>query len=184
MDVTALISWLAEDHPAAALLTTVPSAAAPASILYANPAFEALTGHRRQDVLGQSPRLLQGPHTDARAARSLSAAARAGRSGRAVLINYRHDGSEYLCEVALRPVLGADGAVTHMLGLAREVRRRRGRPAGEGMRFLPVPESLALAAFAWPRAGLTVLDQTAVGAVQGTSRRCTTTAASVARTTA
>jgi len=184
VDVPAMIAWLAEDHPAAVLLTTVPRAATPASILYANPAFEALTGHRREEVLGQSPRLLQGPHTDARAARSLSTAARAGRAGRSVLINYRHDGSEYLCEVALRPVLGADGEVTHMLGLAREVRRRRGRPAGEGMRFLPVPQSLTLAAFAWPRAGLTVPDHAVAGSAQGTSRRCTTTAPSVTRTTA
>jgi len=197
VDLTGLISWLAEDHPASAILTTVPTNTERAAILYANPAFEALTGHRRQDVLGQSPRLLQGPHTDARAARLLAAAARSRRSGRAVLINYRRDGSEYLCEVALRPVGGADGVVTHMLGLAREVRRRRGRPAGEGMRFLPVPEGLTLAAFTWPRAGLAVLDPVAADnpegsaphgtfewASHGTSRICTTRADSSARMTA
>jgi len=197
VDLTALISWLAEDHPASVILTTVPTRTERPAILYANPAFEALTGHRRQDVLGQSPRLLQGPHTDARGARLLATAARSRRSGRAVLINYRRDGSEYLCEVALRPVGGADGVVTHMLGLAREVRRRRGRPAGEGMRFLPVPEGLTLAAFAWSRAGLAVLDHVAAdtpqGAApeaapecpsQGTSRICTTRADSLARMTA
>jgi PAS domain S-box-containing protein len=154
VDVTGLIAWLAEGHPAAILLTTAPEGSARPAILYANPAFEALTGHRREDVLGLSPRLLQGPHTDSRGARLLAAAARKRRSSRAVLINYRRDGSEYLCEIALHPVIGAGGEIGHMLGLAREVRRRRGRPAREGRRFLPVPVDLALAPFAWPGTGL------------------------------
>lgn len=183
MDIPGLIAWLAEDHPAAALLTTAPTAEQPARIQYANAAFEALSGYARHDVLGHSPRMLQGPRTDARAARLLAAAARAGRPARAVLLNYRRDGGEYLCEVSLQPV-GIEGQdCTHLLGLAREVRRRRGRPAGEGLRFLPVGERLGLAAFARPV--LTILPgyQAPAGA-HGASRGNTIRPLAPARTTA
>ena len=35
-------------------------------IVYANPAFQAMTGYAQEELLGRSPRLLQGPRPAAR----------------------------------------------------------------------------------------------------------------------
>ena len=48
-------------------------------ITYCNPAFCRMTGYTEQELLGRSPRLLQGPHT---APRSCSACANACAAGR------------------------------------------------------------------------------------------------------
>ena len=48
------------------LITTAELDAPGPSIVYVNPAFERITGWSRAEVVGQSPRILQGPKTDHR----------------------------------------------------------------------------------------------------------------------
>src|ERR1700710_1888917 len=48
-----------------AVLVTTPDLDAPGPIIvYANPAFYRMTGYVREEVIGRSPRFLQGPETD------------------------------------------------------------------------------------------------------------------------
>ena len=62
-------------------------------IVYANPAFTKITGYPLDDVLGRTPRLLQGPKTE----RSVLDALRATLVGRPGVpgetTNYRNDGT-------------------------------------------------------------------------------------------
>ena len=46
------------------LVTTTDLEAPGPFIVYVNPAFERMTGWQREDILGQSPRFLQGPQTE------------------------------------------------------------------------------------------------------------------------
>src|SRR5690606_3474076 len=49
-------------------------------IIYVNPAFERMTGYDAREVIGQSPRLLQGPRTDRTVLDSLRKALAEGRT--------------------------------------------------------------------------------------------------------
>ncbi|MFN8559725.1 MAG: PAS domain-containing protein [Dehalococcoidia bacterium] len=51
-------------------------------IIYANPAFEQITGYAAAEVIGRNCRLLQGPDTDPEVVASLRAAVAAGRACR------------------------------------------------------------------------------------------------------
>jgi PAS domain S-box-containing protein len=68
-------------------------------ILFANTAFTGMTGYSLAELVGCSPRLLQGSATDRRAARRFTTALRKGRSATMRIVNYRKCGEPYLCEV-------------------------------------------------------------------------------------
>jgi diguanylate cyclase (GGDEF)-like protein/PAS domain S-box-containing protein len=90
-------------------------------LVYVNEGFERLTGYRAEDILGRDCRFLQGPGTDPAAVRRLSDAVRSRRGGRARLINYRADGTEWWNDIALSPVRDAAGDVTHIIGVQTDV---------------------------------------------------------------
>ena len=61
------------------------------NIIYANAAFRRLTGYAASEVIGQTPRILQGPATDPDVISRLVAALRAGVKFEGRAINYRKD---------------------------------------------------------------------------------------------
>ena len=67
-----------------------------AKIIYANKAFKTLTGYDPSEVIGKTPRILQGPATDRQViARLAEALKNEGRfEGKA--INYRKDGTPFI----------------------------------------------------------------------------------------
>ncbi|WP_380169539.1 EAL domain-containing protein [Jannaschia sp. R86511] len=112
-------------------------------VVYVNPALTRLTGYAAEELLGANMRMLQGPATDRDAVAGLSRAVREGREHRAVLRNYRKDGSLWWNELHLSPVLGPDGTAGHYLGYQldvtarldaeRELARQVGRDALTGL---------------------------------------------------
>ncbi|MBX9698905.1 MAG: PAS domain-containing protein [Acetobacteraceae bacterium] len=141
LDAHQLVALLGEAHPAALALTDATPGPAGPVLLWCNRAFERLTGYTRRELIGGTPRLLQGPRTERQQVRRLGLALLAGKPARVVVTNYRRGGEPYLCDIAILP-LGQDpasGRPTHFLAFEREVRRRRGRPAADGSgRFDPV----------------------------------------------
>ncbi|MFJ5487601.1 PAS domain-containing protein [Hansschlegelia beijingensis] len=139
MTIIELIRALAEDSPVAICLTDAQPAAPGPLILYANPAFALLTGRPLAEVIGVSPRFMQGRETR-RPTLDLFAKALAEKQRfHGQITNYRGDGAKYLVEIDCRPLLGPDGEPTHFLAFEREVARRRGRPgSGVAGRFEPV----------------------------------------------
>jgi PAS domain S-box-containing protein len=93
-------------------------------IQYVNPAFTRMTGYTAQEVLGRAPRFLQGPNTDRALLDDLRAALEAGRSFRGEAINYRKDGTEYVVEWLITPVL-QNGLVTHWAAVQHDVTELR-----------------------------------------------------------
>jgi PAS domain S-box-containing protein len=109
------------------------------TILYANPAFAKLAGYSVEEVLGESPRMLQGTATSPFTTRAMGAALRAGQSFHTCVTNYRADGESYLCEIDIRPIVCGRGKIEHFIAFEREVLRRRvkARP-GVNTRFAPL----------------------------------------------
>jgi PAS domain S-box-containing protein len=65
-------------------------------IIYANNAFKKLTGYSPDEVLGKTPRILQGPATDDAVIARLSTALHKGGRFEGRAINYKKDGTPFI----------------------------------------------------------------------------------------
>jgi diguanylate cyclase (GGDEF)-like protein/PAS domain S-box-containing protein len=90
-------------------------------ILFANAAFCRLTGYSAEDLIGQSPRLLQGPLTARPVLDELLKELREGRPFRGTATNYRKDGASFKIEWHVFPIRAADGTVSRYLSIHRDV---------------------------------------------------------------
>ena len=94
-------------------------------ILYVNEAFTAITGYQPQEVLGKTPRILQGVKTDRVELDKVRLALSKWESITVEVINYRKDGSEFWNEFSLVPVADRDGFYTHWIAVQRDTTRRK-----------------------------------------------------------
>lgn len=94
-------------------------------IVYVNRAFSRMTGYDRDDVLGQTPRLLQGPKTDRTVLNRLRSRLEQGLNFRGEAINYRKDGSEFVLEWDIEPIRDDQGRITHWVSTQRDKTQRR-----------------------------------------------------------
>ena len=90
-------------------------------IVWANDAFERVTGYALGDVAGRNPRLLAGHGTDPLARRRLRSLVEGGRSGTVTLLNYRADGSSFWNQVSVSPMRDEAGRITHWVGVQVDV---------------------------------------------------------------
>ncbi len=93
-------------------------------IVFVNPAFERLTGYRNDEIVGQNCRFLQGTDRDQDARRALKGAVIMGEECRAVIRNYRKDGTMFLNELRVTPVYDKAGTPRFFLGIQHEISQR------------------------------------------------------------
>ncbi len=98
----------------------VTQAAPQTPIVYVNDAFTALTGYTPAEVIGKSPRLLQGPKTDDAVLDQLRDDLSAGRVFEGQAVNYRRDCSEFDMFWRVFPVYGADEKPVYFVALQQE----------------------------------------------------------------
>ena len=93
------------------------SADAPGYLIeYVNPAFERITGYAAGEVIGQRLEDLQGPEQGRQDMHAITAALREQREGKAIVRNFRKDGSSYWSELFVAPVRDdGDGALSHFV---------------------------------------------------------------------
>jgi len=94
---------------------------AKANILYANPAFERVTGYSQADVVGHNESLLSYKVTPKLVYETLWAQLKRQRPWNGLLVNRRRDGSRYLADLTITPVVDGDGHTSHYLGMHRDV---------------------------------------------------------------
>ena len=73
-------------------------------IVYANKAFKKLTGHDPVEVLGQTPRILQGAGTDPKVTERLRDALKTGGKFEGKAINYKKDGTPFIMYWRVLPI--------------------------------------------------------------------------------
>lgn len=94
-------------------------------IIYANPAFLHTTGYTLEEVLGKTPRILQGPDTEREPRDRIREALRHWRPIVVELLNYRKDGTTFWVELSIVPAPDATGRYTHWVSVQRDVTDRR-----------------------------------------------------------
>ncbi len=120
-----LESVIVHANDAVIITATTPIDEPGPSILYVNEAFTRMTGYTSNEVLGMSPRLLQGPKTDQVALARIRTALDARQPVEVELINYRKDGSDFWVEISITPVADATGEYTHFVAIQRDITERK-----------------------------------------------------------
>ena len=94
-------------------------------IIYANGGFCQMTGYGLDEVIGQTPLMLQGPETDGATLANIIAGVDAGRASRAELQLHRKDGGALWIDIELAPMIGETDAYTHWVVILRDITQRR-----------------------------------------------------------
>lgn len=94
-------------------------------IIFANPAFLAMTGYQKHEVVGQNCRFLQGPETDPSTVAEVRAAVADRRDFATEILNYRSNGSSFWNALFISPVLDHAGELVYWFSSQLDVSRRR-----------------------------------------------------------
>jgi PAS domain S-box-containing protein len=95
------------------------------SIIYVNEAFTRMSGYNRQELIGASPRISQGPETDIREIRKLKRAIVQKMPCQIEVINYTKQGKEYWVSQSNAPIADAEGIVTHWISIQRDITQNK-----------------------------------------------------------
>ena len=91
---------------------------------YVNTRFERLTGYSSLEVMGRNPRFLYGEDRDQKGLDDIRRALREQHEGRALLRNYRKDGTPFWNDLHLTPIRNDQGRLTHVAGVLQDVTER------------------------------------------------------------
>jgi PAS domain S-box-containing protein len=108
------------------ILITEPNLDLPGpKIIFVNPAFTEMTGYTAAEVIGQTPRILQGPRTDRAVLNRLRKLLEEGKLFAGEAVNYRKDGTEIEMEWQIAPIRDAAGKITNFVSVQRDITARK-----------------------------------------------------------
>lgn len=94
-------------------------------IVFVNNAFERMTGYSREQVIGRTPRILQGPKTSRIELDRIRNALLERKAIRTELINYTKDHVAYWVEIDIVPINNVQGQCTHFVAVERDITERK-----------------------------------------------------------
>lgn len=90
-------------------------------IVYANEAFEWITGYERAEIIGRNCRFLQGEDHDQPEVERIREALRDHKPVTVTLRNYRKDGTLFYNQFTIRPLFDPQGHLIYYLGIQYDV---------------------------------------------------------------
>lgn len=90
-------------------------------IVYANKAFEVITGYSQEDIVGKNCRFLQGEECEQEGRRLIREAISRCEPVEVTLRNYRKDGTLFWNHLALTPLFDVRGKLIYYLGVQYDV---------------------------------------------------------------
>lgn len=95
-------------------------------LIWANAAFERLTGYEEHEYLGQRPGdLLQGPETDPSTVRRISRQLASHEAVDVEILNYTKSGEPYWLNMLINPVFDDSGKLTHFISIQQDITRHK-----------------------------------------------------------
>ena len=94
------------------------------AIVYVNPAFTKMTGYTAEEVIGKTPRILQGPETDSAINTQIREKLKKWQPVQVEVLNYRKDGTKFWSELNIVPIADENGWYTHWVSIQRDVTAR------------------------------------------------------------
>ncbi|MBC8769375.1 PAS domain S-box protein [Arenibacter sp. BSSL-BM3] len=94
-------------------------------IIYVNEAFTKMTGYEADEVIGKTPRILQGPNSNAEDLAKLGRALRNWEPYEITTINYKKNGEEFWINFNVTPVANGEGWYTHWIAIERDVTEQK-----------------------------------------------------------
>ncbi len=92
-----------------------------ANIVYANPAFARITGYTPEELVGTNQSLLSNKSTPPELYAQMWASIASGLPWSGRLVNRRKDGSKYLADLLITPIVDAHGRIANYLGIQRDI---------------------------------------------------------------
>ena len=120
----ALVKAAVESANDAIIITEAQLDAPGPRIEYVNGAFTRMTGYGIEEIVGQTPRILQGPKTDPNLLKRLRSDLQAQESFHGETVNYRKDGREYFVEWRITPLHDGEGKLSKWVAIQRNVTDR------------------------------------------------------------
>jgi len=94
-------------------------------IVYVNDGFTRMTGYSKEEAIGNTPRMLQGPKTDRKVLDTLKKRLKEGQAFFGHTVNYRKDGSEFINQWDIHPLTNEDGEITHWVSYQHDITERK-----------------------------------------------------------
>lgn len=94
-------------------------------IVYVNDGFTRMTGYTREEVIGLTPRILQGEKTDRAVLDRLRDRLSRGEPFFGHTVNYRKDGSEFVNQWDIHPLTDDSGEITHWVSYQHDITERK-----------------------------------------------------------
>lgn len=116
-----LLESAVEHTDDAVLMTTAELDPPGPEIIYVNEAFCRQTGHAAEELLGHTPRMLQGPDSEREVMDRLRRCLELSQHFVGSITNYRKDGSSFRVELRISPVYSTAGKLTHWISVQHDV---------------------------------------------------------------
>jgi PAS domain S-box-containing protein len=120
-----LESVIVNAHDAVVITEAEPVEPPGPKVMYVNEAFTRMLGYTPEEIIGKTPRILQGPKTDLNELKRIRQALKEWKPAIAELVNYHKDGSEVWIELSIFPVTDQPGNYTYWVGLQRDITHRK-----------------------------------------------------------
>jgi PAS domain S-box-containing protein len=96
-------------------------------IIYVNEAFTRMTGYQPEEVIGSTPRVLQGPGTNRKYLDRIKVALLQWKPVEVELLNYRKNKEEFWLSISIVPVSNEKGWFTHWISIQGILRKGSGK---------------------------------------------------------
>ncbi|OIR12688.1 blue-light photoreceptor [mine drainage metagenome] len=94
-------------------------------IIYVNDAYVEMSGYSIEEVIGKTPKILQGKKTDKEELRRIREAILNYKPYEMEILNYKKNGKVFWSTVSITPVANAEGVYTHWVGIKRDVTNQK-----------------------------------------------------------